>query len=197
MTMSHVDEELLAYRVIDLSELPLLLPTEVEQRSDIFLSFTNGKIHEPVELRGEGDFFSVIFFFVLLRRTTPEICYRQNIESMGRVVFSIYDSYQKLRPRWIETVRELTEEEKETVNRIAEETSIADGKIDIVALWEQVCRQCPEMSTSALVLALDQLVSEEKEIHMEGVIPLVSALAVMNYLLSTRRLVQWNGIPIC
>lgn len=194
--MSHVDEELLSYRVIDLSLLPLLLPTETEKYSDIFLSFANGKIHEPVELRGEGDFFSSLFFFLWLRRTVPEVCYRQKIGATGTVIFSIYNEDEKLRPVWVKEVRELSKEESEDVEKISKETPFDDGKVDITALWEKVEAHFPKMNVLALVQVFDMLVSDKKEIHLEGVISIVPALVSINYLVATHKTVVWNGKKI-
>lgn len=196
METPHVDEELLSYRVIDLSVLPLLLPTEIEKYSDIFLSFTKGKIHEPVELRGEGDLFTTLFFFLWLRRTVPEICYRQKAEEAGEVIFSIYGRNEKLRPVWMQETKELSKEEKESVKRIAKEISFEDNKVDIAFAWQKIATEFREGKTLFLVQLFDGLLSDEKKVFIEGTIPNSGALLVMNYLVSTHRVVVWNGILI-
>ncbi len=189
-------EELLSYRVIALSSLPLLLPTQTEQCSEIFSSFTGGQVHDAVELRETADFFSALFFFLWLRRTVPEICYRPELETVGVVVFSIYAWDEKLRPVWVKEILELSQEEIEQVEGLAKEVSFNEGVIDIVSVWENVKQRCPKASERALIELFDILTEDKQEVSLEGVIPLLPALLTVNYLVALRKTVTWNGMVL-
>lgn len=197
MEISRKDEELLAYRVIELSSLPSqLLLTSPEKHSDVFLSFMDGKVHGAVELRGDGDLFSVLFFFLWLRRTAPEVCYRSKLGEPGAVIFSIYDRTEKLRPVWLQEMRGLSEEEKRSVEEVSKQIPFGDGKMNIASVWQKMTERFPEASIPALIELFDVMIQDQRTVFLEGAIPVFPALFVANYLIATHRTLVWNGMTI-
>lgn len=197
MNTFQAGEELLEYRVVDLSQLFLDTKESENDTSSFFSSFTGGKTNQAFELRGEPkDFLLTLRFFIWLRRFATEICYRRALGDVGTVLCSVYGMGDRIRPHWVQDLGELSQEMMKQLDKQSEKILQMTEEVDVATLWDEVEKKFSPDSLLAFVYMLDSTTEERERVNIKGNVSILPAFFAVNYFTAIQKEFTWDGLDL-